>query len=132
MSKNGNTVPIRVLRDMGATQSLMVQDVLPFTDQSSAGASVLVQGVELGVVKVSVHRVFLKHNLVTGFVTMGVRPTLLLQGVEFILGNDLAGSRVDLQPELQLINDPEESEQGLSVVDSVTMFPSCVVTRAAA
>ena len=65
---------------MGATQSLMVQDILPFTDQSSAGASVLVQGVELGVVKVPLHRVFLKHNLVTEFITMGSGPHCYSKG----------------------------------------------------
>ena len=64
---------------------------------------------------------------------VGVRPTLPLSGVEFILGNDLARSKVDLQPELQVIDDPEELEpQGFSVAVKSTIFPSCVVTRAAA
>ena len=76
MTEDEIPVPIRLLRDTGATQSLMVQNVLPFTDQSSEGASVLVQGFELGIVKVPLHRVFLKSNLVSGFVTVGVRPTL--------------------------------------------------------
>ena len=108
LTEEGIPVPIRVPRDTGATQSLMAQNVLSFTDQSSEGASVLVQGVELGIVKVLLHRVFLKSNLVSGFVTVGVRPTLPISGVEFILGNDLAGSKIDLQPELQVVDDPEE------------------------
>ena len=85
----------------------MVQDILPFIDQCSTGASVLVQGVELGVIRVPLHRVFLKSNLVSGFVTVGVRPTLPLEGVDFILGNDLAGSRVNLQPKLLVVDEPE-------------------------
>lgn len=57
LTEGGSPVRIRVLRDTGATQSLMAQDVLPFTDESSAGASVLVQGVELGIVRVLLHRI---------------------------------------------------------------------------
>ena len=52
LTEDGKTVPIKILRDMGATQSLMVQDVLPFHNQGSMGASVLVQGIELDIVKV--------------------------------------------------------------------------------
>ena len=42
-------VPIDVLRDTGATESLILDSVLPFSDKSSAGVSVLLQGVEMGV-----------------------------------------------------------------------------------
>ena len=91
----------------------------------------LVQGVELGIVKVLLHRVFLKSNLVSGFVTAGIRPTLPISGVGFILDNDFAGSKVDLQPELQVVDDPEELEpQELSAAETAVVFPSCVVTRA--
>ena len=63
LTKDGDTVPIKILRDTGATQSLMVQDILPFIDQCSTGASVLLQGVELGVIRVPLHRVFLKSGI---------------------------------------------------------------------
>ena len=45
-------VPINVLRDTGATQSLILDSVLSFSDQSSAGINVLLQGVEMGVISV--------------------------------------------------------------------------------
>ena len=70
--------------------------MLPLTEQSSAGASVLVQGVELGVLKVPLH-------LVSGGVIVGVRPTLPIQGIAFIMGNDLAGCKVNLHPELHVL-----------------------------
>ena len=45
----------------------------------------------------------------------------------------MAGSKVDLQPELQVVDDPEELEpQELSAAETAAVFPSCVVTRAAA
>ena len=61
-----------------------------------------------------------------------MRPTLPLEGVYFILGNDLAGSRVNLQPELLVVDEPGPETQGLSVDETAMVFPSCVVTRAAA
>ena len=36
--------PIKIWRDSGAFQSLILQDRLPFSDQSKLGSSVLVQG----------------------------------------------------------------------------------------
>ena len=55
----------------------------------------LVQGVELEVLKVPLH-------LVSGGVIVCVRPTLPIQGIAFIMGNNLAGGKVDLHPELHV------------------------------
>ena len=42
--------PIKIWRDSGAFQSLILQDLLPFTDQSKLGSSALVQGFGGGVI----------------------------------------------------------------------------------
>ena len=55
--------------------------------------TVLLQGAELGTFRVPLHKVHLKCGLVTGAVVVGVRPSLPVQGVSLILGNDLAGLR---------------------------------------
>ena len=44
----------------------------------------------------------------SGVVTVGVRPTLLIKGITFILGNNLADGKVDVNPELQVIDEPEQ------------------------
>ncbi|XP_061573350.1 polyadenylate-binding protein-interacting protein 2B-like, partial [Cololabis saira] len=44
------------------------------------------------------HTIYLKSDLVTGFVTVGVRPCFPIEGVSFILGNDLAGGKVLVKP----------------------------------
>ena len=45
----------------------------------------------------------------------------------------MAESKVDLQPELQVVDDPEELEsQKLAAAETAAVFPSCVVTRDAA
>lgn len=58
------------------------------------GRSVLIQSVELGVINVPLHIMCLKSDLITGPVTVGVRPTLPVPGVSLLLGNDLAGGKV--------------------------------------
>ena len=48
-----------ILKDTGASQSLLLTDVLPFSEKSYSGESVLHQGVECGIVNVPLHHVFL-------------------------------------------------------------------------
>ena len=64
----------------------------------------------------------------SGPVIVGIRPTLPVEGVSLILGNDLAGGRV--QPDPQVISNPNSV---LSANEGLTQtFQACVVTRAAA
>ncbi|KAL5009579.1 hypothetical protein ScPMuIL_011884, partial [Solemya velum] len=89
-----NLKPVKILRDTGASHSLILDGVVPLSEETSSGSSVLLQGVELGFVNVPLHCVYLKSDLVTGPVTIGVRPELPIEGVSLILGNDLAGEKV--------------------------------------
>ena len=41
-----NASPIRILRDTGASQSTLLADTLPFSEESSVGANVLIKGVD--------------------------------------------------------------------------------------
>ena len=43
-----HSTPITILRDTGASQSLILEDTLPFSEKTSSGTSVLIQGVECG------------------------------------------------------------------------------------
>ena len=49
---------ITILRDTGASQSLILADTLPFSEKTSSGTSVLIQGVECGFVNVPLHNIF--------------------------------------------------------------------------
>ena len=44
--------PIKILRDTGASQSLILADILPFSEKTSSGTSVLIKGVECGNVNI--------------------------------------------------------------------------------
>ena len=125
------TKPIRILRDTGASQSLILAETIPLSEKSHSGKSVLIQGVECGLVTVPLHQVNLKSDLVSGTVTVGARPSLPIEGVHLILGNDLAGDKVVVnpvmteKPEVTITIDPIEEE----IPD---LYPSCAVTRAMA
>jgi len=79
---------------------------------------------------VLLHKVYLNSSLVSGIVTVGIRPTLPIQGIALLLGNDLAGGKVNVNPELQVIDEPKL--QGMVETESTDIYPACVVTRSAA
>ena len=123
--------PVSILRDTGASQSLMLKDVLLLSEQSYTGSNVLIQGVKSEVISIPLHIVSLHTELVSGPVMVGAMTSLPVEGISLILGNDLAGNRVMTDPCMcstpRLSTESEESELQRSGV-----FPSCAVTRAMA
>ena len=130
-SDYAQSTPIKILRDTGASQSLILADTLPFSEKTSSGTSVLIQGVECGFVNVPLHNIYLSSDLVTGLVAVGIRPSLPFKGFHLLLGNDLAGDKVVVNPLLTDIpcidQPPDPIEQEIP-----DLYPSCAVTRAMA
>ena len=58
----------------------------------------LFQGVEYGLVNVTLHNIYMSSDLVNCPVAVGIRQTLPLKGVHLLLGNDLAGDNVLVNP----------------------------------
>ena len=48
----------------------------------------------MGVLEVPLHEVNIKSSLINGNIVIGMRPSLPVEGISLILGNDLAGERV--------------------------------------
>ena len=125
------SIHIKILQDTGASQSLILADTLPYSEKTFSGTSVLIQGVECGFINVPLHNIYLSSDLVTGLVAVGIRPSLPFKGVHLLLGNDLAGDKVVVDPLLtstpcvDQLPDPIEQE----IPD---LYPSCAVTRAMA
>ena len=121
--------PIKILRDTGASQSLLLDGVLPLSEQTATDQSVLLQGIGGYVINVPLHKVELKSDLVSGLVVVGVRPTLPIEGISLLLGNDLAGEKIIVNPHMIKKpcsqNDESNIENGCSFT-----YPSCAVTRA--
>lgn len=123
-------VPVTILRDTGASESFILQDVLPFSSVSSTGTNVLIRGIGLNVLSVPLHKIMLTSEIVSGEVVIGVRPSLPVDGVHIILGNNLAGDKVwpdVLSPPVVSsvpISGPDESGTNFPEV-----FTACAVTR---
>ena len=129
LESSSSSVPIKILRDTGATQSLLLEGVLPLSVSTSTGESVIAQGIEGGCVNVPLYKVNLVSDLVTGSVVVGTRPTLPSKGVSLLVGNDLAGGKV--------VADPKVTSKPITLVSTEMLldvipgtFPSCAVTRA--
>ena len=125
------STPITILRDTGASQSLILADTLPFSEKTPSGTSVLIQGVQCGYVNVLLHNIYLSSDLVNGIVAVGIRQTLPFKAVHLLLGNDLAGDKVVVNP---LVTDMHCIDQSLDPVEQELpdLYPSCAVTRAMA
>ena len=123
--------PIKFLRDTGASHSLILADILPFSEKTSFGTSVLIQGIECGTVNIPLHHVNLSSDLVTGLVVIGITPSLPFKGVHLLLGNGLAGDKVVVNP---LVTDTPNIGQTDDPIEQEIpdLYPSCAVTRAMA
>ena len=125
------STPITILRDAGASQSLILVDTLPFSEKTSSGTSVLIQGVECGFINVPLHNIYLSSDLVKGPMAVGIRQTLPFKGVHLLLGDDLAGDKVVVNP---LVTDMPCMDQSPDPIEQELpdLYPSCAVTRAMA
>ena len=119
---------VKILRDTGATQSLMLDSVLPLTENSFTRANVLISGVEMGVLEVPLHEVNIKSSLINGNIVIGMRPSLPVEGISLILGNDLAGEKVMVDP--RVVEKPRDDEKTEKLAEKFPgIFPASVVTR---
>ena len=127
---DANPKSIKILRNTGASTSLLAEGVLPLSDESATGENVLIHGVELGFISVPIHRVFLKSDLVSGFINVGVRPTLPVEGVSLLLGNNLAGKKVMVNCLSSLSCNSDHAKEIRQ--DIPGLYLVCAVTRAMA
>jgi hypothetical protein len=74
---------------------LMLEHSLPLSGNTSAGAHVLLQGVDPGFRSVPLHHINLKSDFVSGQVVLGVRPTVPVEDISLLFGIDMAGNKVN-------------------------------------
>ena len=118
---------VKILRDTGTTQSLMLDSVLPLTENSFTGANVFISGVEMGVLEVPLHEVNIKSSFINGNIVIGMRPSLPVEGISLILGNDLAGEKVMVDP--RVVEKPRDDEKTERLAEKFPgIFPASVVT----
>ena len=123
----GTQTPIVAQRDTGASQSLLLEDNLPREANTYTGSDVFLQGVDLEVMSVPLHRIQVQSDLAAGPFSVGIRPSLPVKGVDFILGNDLAGDKV--MPSPCMVSSPQDASDSCVDSDANTVYPSCAMTR---
>ena len=120
--------PIRILRDTGSAQSILLQSTLPISDSTYSGDTVLLKGVDTSLgsyPSAPLHQVYISSSHVNGPVTVGITSSLPIDGIDFLLGNDLVGAKVVAN---SLVTDMPCNCQQLDPVPNLD--PSCVVARA--
>ena len=103
---------------------------MPFSEKSSTGTSVLIKGVNsLEYSPVPLHTVYLSSDLASGPVNVELGSSLPFEGVQLLLGNDLAGDKVVINP---IVTDVPCVEQLPDPVEKEipNLYPACAVTRA--
>ena len=106
----------------------MLDSVLPLTEKSFTVANVLISGVEMGVLEVPLHEVNIKSSLINGNIVIGMRPSLPVEVISLILGNDLTGVKVMVDPRVvEKLRDDEKMERLVEKFPGI--FLASVVTR---
>ena len=127
-------VPVNILRDTGSDVTLISSSVLPFSDESDTGDSVLVMGMGLQTIPAPLHTVMIESDLTEGKVVMGVVSGIPGRdgAVDILLGNDLAGLSVypGVPPPIVSETPQFTVERDLVSQSNPEVFTACAVTRA--
>lgn len=100
VSNDGERVPVKILRDTASAQSFILEGVLPLNTDTAVGFDVPVRGFNMQEIGVPLHKVVIQSDLWSGDAVVGLRPRFPINGVSVIMGNDLAGGRVLVTPEV--------------------------------
>lgn len=77
-------------------------------------------------IDVPLHRVCVESDLVSGEVSVGVRPGFPIKGIAFLMGNDLAGGKVLVKTEVTPIPVRQVPDELAHKFPKV--FTACAVT----
>lgn len=69
--------------------------MFPFSSLSDTGTNALISGIGLNVLSVPLHKIMLSSDHVNGEVVNGVHPSFPMEGVNIIMGNNLARRKAD-------------------------------------
>lgn len=104
--------------------SFILGSVLPFSNETFTGDSLLICAIGLTKICVPLHKVVLYSYLIQGGVQLGVRPALPVEGISVILGNNLAREWVwsDVSSPLIVSSNPVSTGDKMRVCRVYLMF----------
>ena len=119
--------PVNILRDTGASHSILVRGSYPNVEETLTGEEVILDGVG-GPVNMPLAKVYLDSDFYTGFVAVAIKDSLPLESTTFLLGNDIAGGQV--YPKVVVTNEPCVDSPTKNLEEEFPdLFPVCAVTR---
>ncbi|XP_064088186.1 uncharacterized protein LOC135202611 [Macrobrachium nipponense] len=125
LNSDGDKYKVRILRDTGASQSLLLRSALPNIEANVTNEHVLVKDLSQ-ISKVPLANVHLDCPIKKGNVLVGIRDIEFpVKGVTLLLANDLAGRLV--VPNVIVMEKPVG--ENLEPDPDCSVNPSCVVTR---
>lgn len=122
-------MPITILRDTGAKQTLLRKGVVELPSSRFTGQFAEVLGVGGTYKWLPLHQLYLRSELVTGFVLVAEAPNLLFKTVDFVMGNDVAGVKVSLDVSDRPVDSPDTRELEFEFPE---VFMAYMVTHAQA
>ncbi|PIK47381.1 hypothetical protein BSL78_15768 [Apostichopus japonicus] len=94
---------------------------------------VLVRGMGEDTVRAPLVKLQLDCEYVSKVVEIGVVERLPVDGIDFLLGNDIAGGQVHTSPCVHVCNQPQSNEETERLLTEFPgIFPACVTTRSMA
>ena len=102
IEENGLESPLVVVRDTCSRTSVLVAGTVDLPESTKTGTYVSVLGFGGEPTPLPLYRVYLRTNIFRGYATVAVAPAenLPMEGVTFLLANDLAGTTVVVTPHL--------------------------------
>ena len=107
--ENSDGTDVNILRDTGASQTLLLEGTVKTASNTYIGNDVSVTGISGTATTLPWHRVRLDSGLVTGNVIASLAAASPVTGVKLLLGNDLAGDQVVTDPDPVMTESPIDS-----------------------
>lgn len=93
-------VPLKILCDTAASQSFILDGVLPLNEVTQIEANIPIRGFSMQNFNVPLCRVVVHSEFCSGDAVVGLRPSFPFASLSLIMGNDLAGGCVLVIPEV--------------------------------
>ena len=122
---DNNRVPVRIMRDTASSHSLVIGSSVPWIREAMTEKRMILSGIG-GVTSVPLCELYLDCGLVSNDVTLGVKDFLPIDGVDVLMGNDIAGEKI--VPDPIVVDKPlDVSPTAELEIANPNLFPSCVL-----
>ncbi|XP_069176498.1 uncharacterized protein [Procambarus clarkii] len=125
---SGTWKAVQLLRDIGASQSLISRRVFTDVSTEDTGEVVLLQGLGGHIQRVPLIKVNLNSSITPGWCTVAVSEQLPIPGIDIIVGNDFDKCQFS-GTDCPVMYTKPDAVLAQPDADDGVIYPACVVTR---